>query len=103
MSRCAGAPTPVVAGISENLKYVRVSLRVRIWRKLVLEAMPGLTWNQNVSRIMCLIDSDDIQPAQNIPDHHRSQDIEKSQIRTRKVTRTYLGENRFWSKHAGQP
>ena len=54
--------------------------------------MPGVTWNPNVLRLINLVDSEEIQPVRNVPHHLGSQDIEKSQIRTHKVTRTYLGE-----------
>ena len=58
--------------------------------------MADVTWNPNVLRMINLVDSEEIQPVRGVPDHHGSQDIEKSEIRTRKVTRTYLGEIIFF-------
>ena len=57
---------------------------------LTLEAMPRVTWNPNVPRMMYLIDSEEIKPVQNVPDTHGSQDIEKFKIRTRNATRVYF-------------
>ena len=59
-------------------------------RKLVLAVMPGVTWNPNIPRMIKLIDTEEIQLIRDVHDPHGSQDIEKSQIRTRNLTRTYL-------------
>ena len=55
-----------------------------------------MTRNPNILRVIKLIDSGEIQSVRDVPDPHGSQDIEKSEIRTHNLMRTYLGENCFF-------
>ena len=52
--------------------------------------MLGVAWNSYVPHMMYPMDSDEIQSVQNVPDTHGSQEVEKSQIRTRNLTRAYF-------------
>ena len=56
--------------------------------------MPGVTchWNPNIPRMIKLIDSEETQLIRDVHDPHGSQDIEKSQIRTHNLMRTYFGK-----------